>query len=105
MSVSFQLNQRQVSFSKERLAVRVSELVSVTENVSDNSGAKLLKPRCESPAVTQTQMRSIGLETHIDIETLLEIISCGMELKEACWGGPSFRDQRTTAAACSRSEK
>jgi hypothetical protein len=64
---------------QERLAVRVSELVSVTENVSDNDGAKLLKPRCESPAVTQTQMRSIGLETHIDVETLLEIISCGME--------------------------
>jgi len=37
------------------------------------------KPRCESPAVAQTQMRSIGLETHIDVETLLEIISCGME--------------------------
>lgn len=64
---------------QERLAVRVSELVSVTENVSDNNGAKLFKPRCEIPAVTQTQMRSIGLETHIDVETPLEIISCGME--------------------------
>jgi hypothetical protein len=64
---------------QERLAVRVSELVNVTENVSDNTDAKLLQPRCESSAVTQTQMRSIGLETHIDVETLLEIISCGME--------------------------
>jgi hypothetical protein len=64
---------------QERLVDRVSELVSVTENVSDNNGAKLLKHRCESPAVTQTQMRNVGLETHIDVETLLKIISCGME--------------------------
>jgi hypothetical protein len=34
---------------QERLAVRVSELVSVTENVSDNNGAKLLQAQMLKP--------------------------------------------------------